>query len=227
MALLHKLETKGFIFYDKEIDDLTYGEYLYKFGSDETTTPKGVAPRLHIRETGESFELWTWGVNGNHPALVSIYDTEKEAYLAICEVWEENISYLWDTPTFYKTTEELYEDLAQSFERRIEVISRYFDIEKVKKQRRETMRQKRIEERKIFEEAIKAEAELITPDFDFVQTISYINDNPELYAGEEKSNALRIAFLSLLHRQNYGVIKTNFWKVFRIINKRISGYITT
>jgi len=58
---------------------------------DETTTPHGVAPRLHVRGT----ELWTWGHAGNFPKLVRAYDTEAEAVEAL----EDSFAYdFWNSP---------------------------------------------------------------------------------------------------------------------------------
>jgi hypothetical protein len=42
---------------------------------DETTTPRGVAPRYHVRGT----ELWSWGHQGNFSRCVDKFDTEAEA----------------------------------------------------------------------------------------------------------------------------------------------------
>ena len=50
---------------------------------DETTTPKGIAPRYHVRGR----ELWTWGVGGNSPRLIREYDTEEEAQEALDETF--------------------------------------------------------------------------------------------------------------------------------------------
>ena len=46
---------------------------------DETTTPHGIAPRLHVRGT----ELWTWGHAGNFPEPVRAFGTEAEAVEAL------------------------------------------------------------------------------------------------------------------------------------------------
>lgn len=46
---------------------------------DETTTPRGVGPRLHVREN----ELWTWGHAGNNPRKLRELDTEDEAVEAL------------------------------------------------------------------------------------------------------------------------------------------------
>jgi hypothetical protein len=48
---------------------------------DETTTPRGVAPRLHSRYNEETnqWELWSWGISGNNPVNYNVsFDTEEE-----------------------------------------------------------------------------------------------------------------------------------------------------
>jgi hypothetical protein len=46
------LNQTGFIFvsYSNSIEELTYRDYLRQYGADETTSPNGVAPRIHVRE---------------------------------------------------------------------------------------------------------------------------------------------------------------------------------
>lgn len=46
---------------------------------DETTTPRGVAARMHVRGA----ELWTWGYAGNFPKMVEAFETEEEANRAL------------------------------------------------------------------------------------------------------------------------------------------------
>lgn len=53
---------------------------------DETTTPRGVAARMHVRGT----ELWTWGHAGNFPKLVEAFETEEEARRAL------ETTFVWD-----------------------------------------------------------------------------------------------------------------------------------
>lgn len=48
---------------------------------DETTTPRGVAPRYHTRGN----ELWTWGHAGNFPRMLETFDTDEEAEAALEE----------------------------------------------------------------------------------------------------------------------------------------------
>jgi hypothetical protein len=46
---------------------------------DITTTPRGVAPRLHLRDN----ELWSWGVQGNSPYKIREFETEEQAQEAL------------------------------------------------------------------------------------------------------------------------------------------------
>jgi hypothetical protein len=46
-----------------------------------TTSPQGVATKLHIRENDEAgaVEMWTWGPNGNHPRYLETFESIEEA----------------------------------------------------------------------------------------------------------------------------------------------------
>ena len=76
---MSKLNTVVFLFENDQIVETTIGEcsgYV-----DETTTPRGVGPRLHVRGN----ELWTWGHQGNFPRKLREFDTEEEAQEALEE----------------------------------------------------------------------------------------------------------------------------------------------
>lgn len=45
------------VFNDNEIEEMTWGEYLSEYFSDETTSPRGVEPRLHIREFKVPYDM--------------------------------------------------------------------------------------------------------------------------------------------------------------------------
>ena len=36
--------------HNNEVESMTWREYVCEFGADETTSPRGVAPRIHVRE---------------------------------------------------------------------------------------------------------------------------------------------------------------------------------
>lgn len=100
-----KLDTIVYLVEDGQIVETSIrdcGGYI-----DETTTPQGVGPRLHVRGA----ELWTWGPQGNFPHLVRSYDTEAEAQEAL----EESFVYdFWhaDAITAFSTHEEAEKFLA-------------------------------------------------------------------------------------------------------------------
>lgn len=70
---------------------------LYDFvmlSVDETTSPVGVMPRIHVRHENFScsyglrnrvnnnegnYEVWTWGVKGNNPSFIEEFETREEA----------------------------------------------------------------------------------------------------------------------------------------------------
>lgn len=100
--------------FNDEIEEINYGELVEIF-RDETTTPKGVGARIHIRENKEhgTYDLWTWGVQGNNPAYIKSYDTEEEAIFTLYETYE------WDmneqdqhSVNFADTEEELKEQIS-------------------------------------------------------------------------------------------------------------------
>lgn len=132
-----KEQTKkfGYILKNGGIEKMKYSEYLLEYGADETTTPKGVAPRLHIRGESKHWEIWTWGANGNHPRKHSYNSFSKKSEV-ILELLEYAKIYIeeknWDAPRFFFTKKDLFEDLADLHQRNILVIKRYFKIEKAK-----------------------------------------------------------------------------------------------
>lgn len=46
---------------------------------DETTTPHGVGPRVHVRGA----ELWSWGASGNRAEKLADFASEAEAIAAM------------------------------------------------------------------------------------------------------------------------------------------------
>lgn len=71
---------------------------LYDFvmeSIDETTSPRGVEPRLHVRENEEegTWEVWTWGVGGNNPRQ---FTNELFAAASAAEDYIFQLTYLYD-----------------------------------------------------------------------------------------------------------------------------------
>lgn len=126
--LNYKLGKNGFIFNGfKKVEKLSYSDYLIEYGGDETTTPRGVAPRLFLDER----DVMTWGVNGNNLANYRHFDTKKNAKMFLFQCFEGYIEEKnWDAPRFFETKKELYQDLSEIHCKKRKVIKRYFKIEK-------------------------------------------------------------------------------------------------
>lgn len=82
---------------DNQIEAMTMAEYLTEFWSDQTTSPRGVQPRLHVVEASKwddemqgdvpVYQVWTWGLAGNNPAYTGKkFDTMEETdnYIMFC-----------------------------------------------------------------------------------------------------------------------------------------------
>lgn len=72
-----------FIEWNSDISSSTYEEFVSSF-AELTTSPQGVEPRYHLR----GLELWTWGVAGQFPKLISTHETLEEAEDALFETYE-------------------------------------------------------------------------------------------------------------------------------------------
>ena len=89
-------QTVYWLNFDDEIEAISYGDLVRQY-ADETTSPRGVEPRYFVEynpnpepEEG-SWELWTWGVGGNHPRLINSYTSEEEANLELLEMFENHM----------------------------------------------------------------------------------------------------------------------------------------
>ena len=79
---MSKLDTTIYVINDNgQIEETTIRAYE-KIFVETTTSPHGVEPKYHLRGT----EVWTWGVNGNFPKLISKHETESEAEAALDEI---------------------------------------------------------------------------------------------------------------------------------------------
>ena len=149
-----KWDKEVFAFDNGKIETMTYGEWCKEYGSDETTSPRGVAPRLHIREKenevyfldGKEFsskddleeyiddkytddnynplpntpdiddiepeikityQIWTWGVGGNHPKYTGTeFNTIEEAEEDLMEHFEFNAHKSDQSSSIFDTEEE-------------------------------------------------------------------------------------------------------------------------
>jgi hypothetical protein len=133
--MLHKLSKQGYILNQEgEIETISYREYLGEFGSDETTTPQGIAPRLFV----DGKKLMTWGVRGNNLREYHECNNKREAIKLLFEIWENNAYNNCNAPRFHSTKKELFEDFAQSIEKDVEVIKRYYRILYGRKKEKQT-----------------------------------------------------------------------------------------
>lgn len=114
-----------------EIERVKYRDYLREFGSDETTSPRGVAPRLFI----DGNMVMSWGTGGNNLRVYKECANKTEAKNFIFECWEANVYEGCDIPQLFFTKKELYEDLAEIHDKEVRVIKRYFRMQDSAKER--------------------------------------------------------------------------------------------
>jgi hypothetical protein len=124
MTQINTFDRTVYVVQGSEIETMTYGEYLREYFADETTSPRGVEPRLFIREafTGEDeqdacnlFELRKWWPNGSS-SLCDTYESEDEAELARLEIWEMAMQDSnTDAPSFFFDEREAQECVDERF----------------------------------------------------------------------------------------------------------------
>lgn len=225
-----ELQSTGYIFLAAEnsIKEITYRDYLLEYGQDLTTSPHGVADRLHFREVKDDdgntieWQAWTWGVGGNHPAYTGYsFESEEEAnlyYYERCEwfINEKN----WDAPLFHSTEDEAITDFVNSVDRGEDVIRRYLSISKITAakaaQRRAQIEKENEERRQRLAIEVPKEAATISVDDEFLKDM----EAAKIFSSKEKSKQQAQAFSRLLIRQKIE-IQTDFWQVFRIIKSKI------
>jgi hypothetical protein len=258
-----QLNQPGFIFLASElsIEPIIYRDYLREYGQDLTTSPHGVADRIHTREILEGtyiddggniiwkddydnlgadeqdnykwngevvkeWQIWSWGVGGNHPYYTGIsFDNEEDAklyYYERCEwyVQEKN----WDAPIWFDNYEESLTEFANSVDKSEDVVKRYMAISHIAK-RKETERRELIikqnEERKAWLTIeVPKEANSIVVDDEFKVAVKWAEE----VAGNEKSNRLISATKALLQRNGKDKINTDFWQVVRILKAKVSNF---
>lgn len=107
-----------FIFNSKrEIEKTNLYDFVMSF-ADKTTSPRGVEPRLHIRqnEDDNTFEVWNWGVRGQNLREIGSGLTEEEAidwiYSSVYCTDFQNCS---ESTIYFESEEEAKNDLAERF----------------------------------------------------------------------------------------------------------------
>lgn len=209
----------------QKIVTMTYEEYVYQYGSDETTSPLGVTPRLHIRHVGfepTMYQIWSWGIGGNHPRYYGeTFNTQEEAEHYLFERKEDYMLENVCTPAYFNTYEEAAADLAEVTGKTTAVITRYLGIVRMIEVRQAEQRasdeRHRAIRNKWLETAAPAEANKIAIDD------SFRSDVQAAYklSSRAKSEALAAATSSLLERIGY-TITTDFWKVSRILIEKVN-----
>ncbi len=90
---------------------------LIMLSLDYTTTPMGGAPRYHKREADDgSFEVWTWGAQGNRAKRVTAGLSEDEADEELFSFAEIDFDNDCHKPSWFWTREEADAFLAECAE---------------------------------------------------------------------------------------------------------------
>lgn len=199
----HRLTHNGYIINHKgEIENIKYRDYLREFGSDETTTPMGVAPRLYV----DGKNIYTWGVRGNNHKLFKMCKNNKEAKDILYGIFEDNV-YSWgDAPRFFRTKKELFEDLSDLYDKDVKVIKRYFSIRSAQK---EKLRQSKIKHDSRPLTTIQMMADYIQSNKEMVQTT--LNELNELKRAENKE-LWQVKANSLVQKVCNNDFRTLNWK---------------
>lgn len=223
------LDRSGYIVIDRNLESITYKDYLREYGADETTTPNGVAPRYFVQENefdGEiRWEIRYWGPGGNRSNYSgTFFDNEEDAILALYEGFEWYISEKnWDAPAWHDDREGAVSDLANMLDRKYEVVDRYLAISTITDRKEADRRKKEAairEAQKSFEsQDAPREAATIRIDDEFKSAIVFA----EKFNGLEKSNRIVGAVKALLARNGKEKIEGDFWKVARILKARVDA----
>jgi len=166
-------KTSVFVIDGSSNDELTVKSVnLYDFvmeSVDETTTPRGVAPRVHIRvnnrvewwlddettntinggEDIETIELWTWGATGSHPSFTGFaFETIEEAedYL-----FDRIYNYDFDrdcsrNTCYYNSEDEAFEAIAEITGLNIETVKSIEHHRAIAESIKATRRENRLKE---------------------------------------------------------------------------------
>lgn len=178
------------------------------------------ADRIMSSEDDELFDyqIWSYGLCGNHPSYTGeVYDTEDAAKLAIYDHWQgAYYNESTDNPLFISSLEEAAETLAETTNRPIAVIHRYWALCAIADTRKEEARKLSDLKKEVLKHAIEVEAAELVPDSILFEDLRASND----LKGEERTKARSAAQVAFLLRVNHYPIRTDFWKVFKIVNAK-------
>lgn len=213
-----QLNETGYIVVDNEVLLTTYRDYLDEYGTDKTTSPRGVESRLHIREKEDNegnvtYELWTWGVGGNNPRFLESFENEEDVVSGIYDARENYVNEKnWDAPIFWDTEKRAIEDLAEKLEKPIEIVTRYLSIKAIRDRKaiehRAAITRQREARKAWLAVEVPKEAATFTIDNEFREAV--------------KSASMASAMKGLLERNGKEKIETDFWQVARILKSKVS-----
>ena len=142
-------ETKIFVIGSNGVEETNLYEFVM-ISAEETTSPRGVETKLHIRHSGydaprfasyaaypneeDVYEVWNWGFRGQNPSIIDGFETEAEAEDFIFQrTYDYDFSKDDQRDTnYYYSYEEAYEDYLQRLSevksKDIEVIKRWLSF---------------------------------------------------------------------------------------------------
>lgn len=190
--------------------------------AEDAANADGIPLSRIISHTGMTYEVRSWGVNGSGPSrLLETFDNKEEAELAICARWEYHYyNDSTDAPTFVDTLAEAAEMLAERTNRPIAVVHRYWAFCAIADTRNEEARKLSDLKKEVLKHAIEVEAAELVPDSILLEDLRASND----LKGEERTKARSAAQVAFLLRVNHYPIRTDFWKVFKIVNAKKLQY---
>lgn len=217
----------GFVshFSPASIQAISYKEYLDEHGTDWCTSPLGVRNRFFIKEVeGEElfeYEIWSWGTRGCNPYFTGdkFYD-EQEATLDIYRRKEMYVCDSYSAPLWHTKYEDAVMEIAEVRCRSKEAVERFLSISKVATEKKEAAdfikKQYDAYRKENLNSLVDQEAASIMIDEEFQQDIEWINKA----SGKQKSDRMIIAIRELLTRNGKSEIKSDFWKVARILKAK-------
>lgn len=208
---------------DFRISSMSYAAFLDEYGRDMCTSPIGNQPRIHIREAqGDTttYQIWTWGTNGNHPRLFQDFGTDLQAaQLDLYGYYHEYYLQQDNAPSTYDSEDAAIEFTASGIGKPFDVLKRYIGfLKRADEQNR--IDQERVErEYGALLQQTTDEAAAIQVDEEFQRAIRTARNIAD---STNKTKAISAAFLALLDRLKYGRIRSDFWKVYNLLAKKIA-----
>lgn len=95
--------------------------------AEQTTSPNGVEPKLHIRDEKE---IWTWGHQGNNPQMIRKCSTPEEAAHDLSIMQLEQIDCNGIYHYVLESDDDLIELITEFNERNSRIKDRYIDFKK-------------------------------------------------------------------------------------------------